>query len=218
MRLLQRLFAIACFGLIALSATAGPANPVEGVEYQRLSRAQPTDAGNKIEVLEFFWYGCPHCFAFEPQLAEWAKKRGDLITFKRIPVVFRESFGPQQKLYYALEAMGKVDAVHRAVFDAIHVGHVRLDKEDSIFDFVEKQGVDRKKFIEVFNSFSVQSKVGRVPQLQQAYNLESVPTIAVGGRFITSPAMVGASLRGQSEQAMHAATLQVIDTLILKAK
>jgi thiol:disulfide interchange protein DsbA len=125
---------------------------------------------------------------------------------------------PQQKLYYALEAMGKVDPVHRAVFDAIHVGHVRLDKEDSIFDFVEKQGVDRKKFIEVFNSFSVQSKVGRVPQLQQAYNLESVPTIAVGGRFITSPAMVGASLRGQSEQAMHAATLQVIDTLILKAK
>lgn len=218
MRLLQCLFAVAFFGLIALSATAGPANPVEGVEYQRLSRAQPADAGNKIEVLEFFWYGCPHCFAFEPQLAEWAKNRGDLITFKRIPVVFRESFVPQQKLYYALEAMGKVDPVHRAVFDAIHIGNVRLDKEDSIFDFVEKQGVDRKKFIEVFNSFGVQSKVGRVPQLQQAYNLDSVPTIAVGGRFITSPAMVGASLRGKSEQAMHAATLQVIDTLILKAK
>ena len=218
MRLLQQLFIAASFSLIGLSAAATPAEPVEGVEYNRLKQIQPTDSGKKIEVLEFFWYNCPHCFAFEPQLAEWAKKRGDTIVFKRVPVGFRESFVPQQKLYYTLEAMGKLDTVHRAVFDAIHVGRVRLDKEDAIIDFVEKQGVDRKKFLEVFNSFGVQSKVARVAQLQALYNIESVPTIAIDGRYTTAPSMVGANLRGQSEHAMHAATLQVMDALIARKK
>ena len=218
MRLLQQLIIAASFSLIGLSAAATPAEPVEGVEYNRLKQIQPTDSGKKIEVLEFFWYNCPHCFAFEPQLAEWVKKRGDTIVFKRVPVGFRESFVPQQKLYYTLEAMGKLDTVHRAVFDAIHVGRVRLDKEDAIIDFVEKQGVDRKKFLEVFNSFGVQSKVARVAQLQALYNIESVPTIAIDGRYVTAPSMVGANLRGQSEHAMHAATLQVIDALIARKK
>ena len=218
MRLLQQLFIAASFSLIGLSAAATPAEPVEGVEYNRLKQIQPTDSGKKIEVLEFFWYNCPHCFAFEPQLAEWVKKRGDTIVFKRVPVGFRESFVPQQKLYYTLEAMGKLDNVHRAVFDAIHVGRVRLDKEDAIIDFVEKQGVDRKKFLEVFNSFGVQSKVARVAQLQALYNIESVPTIAIDGRYVTAPSMVGANLRGQSEHAMHAATLQVMDALIARKK
>ena len=195
MRLLQQLFAAASFSLIGLSAVATPAEPVEGVEYSRLQQVQPTESGKKVEVLEFFWYNCPHCFAFEPQLAEWVKKRGDTIVFRRVPVGFRESFIPQQKLYYTLEAMGKLDTVHRAVFDAIHVGRVRLDKEEAIVDFVEKQGVDRKKFLEVYNSFSVQSKVARVAQMQSHYNIESVPTIAIDGRYITSPSMVGATLR-----------------------
>lgn len=218
MRLLQQLFAAASFSLIGLSAVATPAEPVEGVEYSRLQQVQPTESGKKVEVLEFFWYNCPHCFAFEPQLAEWVKKRGDTIVFRRVPVGFRESFIPQQKLYYTLEAMGKLDTVHRAVFDAIHVGRVRLDKEEAIVDFVEKQGVDRKKFLEVYNSFSVQSKVARVAQMQSHYNIESVPTIAIDGRYITSPSMVGATLRGQSEHALHAATLQVMDALIARKK
>ena len=218
MRLLQRLLAAASFSLITLSAVAAPADPVEGVDYLKLQQAQPTDSGKKIEVLEFFWYNCPHCFAFEPQLAEWVKKRGDTIVFKRVPVGFRESFAPQQKLYYALEALGKLDPVHRLVFDAIHTGHLKLDKEDAIVDFVEKQGIDRKKFLDAFNSFSVQSKVSRVRQLQETFRIDSVPTIVIDGRYITSPAMVGASMRGQSEQALHAAALQVMDALIAKKK
>ncbi len=218
MRLLQQLIAVASFSLMGLTAAASPAEPAEGVEYTRLQQIQPTESGKKVEVLEFFWYNCPHCFAFEPQLAEWVKKRGDTIVFKRIPVGFRESFVPQQKLYFTLEAMGKLDTVHRAVFDAIHVGRVRLDKEDAIIDFVEKQGVDRKKFLEVYNSFTIQSKVSRVAQLQSQYNIESVPTIAIDGRYITSPSMVGANMRGQSEHALHAATLQVMDALIARKK
>lgn len=216
MRFFTRLFAAASFACVALGAVASPADPVEGVDYLKLPQIQPTESGKKVEVLEFYWYNCPHCFAFEPQLADWVKKRGDTIVFKRVPVSFRESFVPQQKLYYTLEAMGKIDPVHRAVFEAIHVGRLQLDKEDKIADFVEKQGIDRKKFLEIFNSFSVQSKANRVRGMQEAYRIESVPTIAVDGRYITSPSIAGSSMRGASEHALHAATLQVIDSLIAK--
>ncbi len=217
MRLLQRLFFLASVGLIALSAAASPTNPVEGAEYHRLQNAQPTDTGKKVEVLEFFWYNCPHCFAFEPALAEWSKKRADNIVLRRVPVGFRDSFIPQQKLYYTLEAMNRLD-LHRVVFDAIHLGRQRLDREEAIIEFIEKQGVDRQKFLDVFNSFSVQSKVKRARQLQDIYRIEGVPTVIIDGQYLTSPSIVGASMRGQSEAAMNAATLQVMDALISKKK
>ncbi len=217
MRLLQRLFVIASFGFIASSAVAAPNAPVEGVEYQRLQQAQPTDTGKKVEVLEFFWYNCPHCYQFEPHFAEWIKKQGDHIVVKRVPVVFRESFVPQQKLYYTLEAMNRLD-LHRVVFDAIHAGHQKLDREEQIMAFIEKQGVDMKKFTDTYNSFSVQSKVGRVPQLQATFRLEGVPTVVIDGQYITSPSIVGQAMRGASEAQMNAATLQVMDALVAKKK
>ncbi len=217
MRLLQRLFAIACFGLIAATATAAPNAPVEGQEYLRLPQQVPTDSGKKVEVMEFFWYNCPHCFQFEPHLAEWIKKQGDHIVMKRVPVGFRESFVPQQKLYYTLEAMNRLD-LHRAVFDAIHAGRQKLDREEQIFAFIEKQGVDMKKFTDTFNSFSVQSKVGRVAQLQQTFRIDGVPTVIIDGQYITSPSIVGQTMRGASEAQMNAATLQVMDALVAKKK
>jgi thiol:disulfide interchange protein DsbA len=215
MRILQRLLCIASFGFVALSAVAAPNAPVEGVEYQRLQQAQPTDTGKKVEVLEFFWYNCPHCFAFEPHLADWAKKNADKIVLKRIPVGFRESFVPQQKLYFALEAMGRLD-LHRVVFDAIHQQRMKLNREEEIMAFIAKQDIDQKKFAETFNSFTVQSKVSRVRQLQDIYRIEGVPTIAIDGQYITSPAQVGKTMRGSSEEAMNSATLQVMDALVAK--
>ena len=217
MRLLQRLFAIACFGLIAAAATAAPNAPVEGQEYIRLQQPVPTDSGKKVEVMEFFWYNCPHCYQFEPHLAEWIKKQGDHIVMKRVPVGFRESFVPQQKLYYTLEAMNRLD-LHRAVFDAIHASRQKLDREEQIFAFIEKQGVDMKKFTDTFNSFSVQSKVGRVAQLQQTFRIDGVPTVIIDGQYITSPSIVGQTMRGASEAQMNAATLQVMDALVAKKK
>ncbi len=217
MRLLQRLFAIACFGLIAISATAAPNAPVEGEEYTRLSQPVPTDTGKKVEVLEFFWYNCPHCFQFEPYLADWVKKQGDRIVMKRVPVGFRESFVPQQKLYYTLEAMNRFD-LHRAVFDAIHAGRQKLDREEQIMAFIEKQGVDMKKFTDTYNSFTVQSKVNRVRQLQEIFRIDGVPTVVIDGQYITSPSIVGQTMRGASEAQMNAATLQVMDALVAKKK
>lgn len=217
MRILQRLLCIASFGFVALSAAAAPNAPVEGAEYQRLQQAQPTEAGKKVEVLEFFWYNCPHCFQFEPHLAEWIKKQGDRIVMKRVPVGFRDSFVPQQKLYYTLETMNRLD-LHRAVFDAIHAGRQKLDREEQIMAFIEKQGVDMKKFVDTFNSFTVQSKVSRVRQLQETFRIDGVPTVAIDGQYITSPSIVGQTMRGASEAQMNAATLQVMDALVAKKK
>ena len=217
MKQLKQWMVVASIGLMAFSVAASPTEPAEGVEYQRLQTPQPTDTGKKTEVLEFFWYNCPHCFVFEPALAEWVKKRGDTIVFRRVPVGFRESFIPQQKLYYTLEALNRFD-VHRTVFDAVHVGRQKLDKEEQIIEFIEKQGVDKKKFVDTFNSFSVQSKVNRVRQLMEAYRIDGVPTVVIDGQYITSPSIVGSTLRGQSEQALNAATLQVMDALLAKKK
>ena len=215
MRLLQRLIVIASLGFIAASANAAPNAPVEGVEYQRLQQAQPTDTGKKVEVLEFFWYNCPHCHVFEPFLAEWTKRQGDRVVVKRVPVGFRESFVPQQKLYYTLEAMNRLD-LHKAVFDTIHGKRQSLDREDQIMAFIDKQDIDKKKFVDTYNSFTVQSKVNRVRQLQDAYRINGVPTVAIDGQYVTSPSILGQSMRGASEEVLNNATLQVMDALVAK--
>jgi thiol:disulfide interchange protein DsbA len=217
MRFLQHLLAAVSLTLVAASAAASPANPQNGVEYRTLDKAQQTDSGNKVEVTEFVWYSCPHCFAFEPSLMEWVKKQGDKIAFKRVPVAFRDSFVPEQKLYYTLEAMGKLDELHSKVFHAIHAERQRLDNDAAITSFMVKQGVDKDKFLEVYNSFGVQAKARRAAQMQTAYRIDGVPMIAVDGRFLTAPSIVSASVRNQPEQALHAATLQVVDALVARA-
>lgn len=217
MRFFQHVLAALSLTLVAATAGASPANPQNGIDYRTLDKAQQTDSGNKVEVTEFFWYSCPHCFAFEPSLVEWVKKQGDKIVFKRVPVAFRDSFIPEQKLFYTLEAMGKVDELHKKVFHAIHVDRQRLDNDAAITNFMVKQGVDKDKFLEVYNSFGVQAKARRAAQLQTAYRVDGVPMVAVDGRFLTAPSIVSASVGNQSEQALHAATLQVMDALVARS-
>jgi thiol:disulfide interchange protein DsbA len=217
MRFLQHVLAALSFTLVAATAGATPANPQNGVDYRTLDKAQQTDSGNKVEVTEFFWYSCPHCFALEPSLADWVKKQGDKIVFKRVPVAFRESFLPEQKLFYTLEAMGKVDELHKKVFDAIHIERQRLDNDAAITSFMVKQGIDKDKFLEVYNSFGVQAKARRATQLQGAYAIDGVPMVAVDGRFLTAPSIVSASIGNQPEPALHAATLQVMDALVARS-
>jgi thiol:disulfide interchange protein DsbA len=217
MRFLQHVLAALSFTLVAATAGAAPANPQNGVDYRTLDKAQQTDSGNKVEVTEFFWYSCPHCFAFEPSLMDWVKKQGDKIVFKRVPIAFRESFLPEQKLFYTLEAMGKVDELHKKVFHAIHIERQRLDNDAAITSFMVKQGIDKDKFLEVYNSFGVQAKARRATQLQNAYRIDGVPMVAVDGRFLTAPSIVSASIGNQPEPALHAATLQVMDALVARA-
>lgn len=219
MRLIQHI--VAGLGLmfaVMVNISAAPANPVDGVDFRTLDKVQPTAAGKKVEVTEFFWYACPHCNAFEPALADWVKKQGDNILFKRIPVAFRDSFVPQQKLYYALEAMGKLEALHPKIFYAIHAGRQALDTDTAVANFIEKQGVDKKKFLDLYSSFGVQTKVRRATQLQQDYRIDGVPMIAIDGRYLTSPGIAGASMKNASEQALQGAALQVMDALVAKSK
>lgn len=223
MRLFQQFMLAAGLSLFAMSASASPANPVSGVDFQTLERSQQTESNGKVEVIEFFWYSCPHCHAFEPALNEWVKKQGDAIVFKRVPVQFgqtpeqQQRFVPQQKLYYALEAMGKLDELHPKVFDAIHVQRQALMSDAAVAEFVAKQGVDRAKFLEVYNSFSVLSKARRAAQLQNAYQIDGVPTVAIGGRYLTAPSMMGASLGRQPDAVLASAALQVMSQLVTKA-
>ncbi|MDB5794628.1 MAG: disulfide bond formation protein DsbA [Noviherbaspirillum sp.] len=216
MRLIKHLFAALSLTLMAASAGASPANPQNGTDYRTLEKAQATESGKKVEVTEFFWYSCPHCAALEPALQDWVKKQGDKIEFRRVPVAFRDTFVPEQKLFYTLEAMGKLDPVHLKVFNAIHGERQRLDNDAAITAFVTKQGIDKEKFLEVYNSFGVQAKVRRAAQLQTAYKVDGVPMIAIDGRFITAPSIVARSIGNQPESALHAATLQVMDVLVAR--
>ncbi len=218
MRFLQHLLAVISLSLVAVAASASPANLQNGLDYRTLDKPQQTDSGKKIEVIEFFSYACPHCSTFEPLLADWVKKQGDNIVFKRVPAGFRPNWVPLQHLYYALEAMGKADELSKKVFHAIHVERQTLESEGAIADFIAKQGVDRKKFLDVYNSFSVQAKVHRVAQLQETYKVEGVPLIVIDGRFETSPSIVSASIGNQPEPILMAATSQVMDALVAKIR
>ena len=216
MRFLKHLLAAMSLSLVALAASASPADPQNGLDYRTLAKSQQTDSGKKVEVIEFFSYACPHCSVLEPSLADWVKKQGDNIVFKRIPVGFRPQWVPLQHLYYSLEAMGKVDELNKKVFHAIHVERQTFENEGAIADFIAKQGIDRKKFLDLYNSFGVQAKVRRVEQLQEAYKVDGVPMIVIDGRFVTAPSIVGASIGNQPEQVLVAATLQVMDGRVAK--
>lgn len=182
---------------------------VEGTHYVKLSQPGPAPADGKVEVVEFFWYGCPHCFAFEPALDAWQKKLPADVVFRRVPVAFREEpFVAHQRLYYALEAMGLVDTMHRKVFSAIHLDRMRLDKLPEISAFVAKHGVDAAKFSESFNSFSVQTKIRQAKQLSEAYRIDGVPTLGIQARYYTSGSLAGTAER----------TLTVADYLIQRSR
>ena len=160
--------------------------PVAGTDYLVLEKPAPVEApAGKIEIIEFFWYSCPHCNVFEPALATWIKRAPKDVAVRRVPVAFRDDFVPQQRLYYALEAMGLVDKLHGRVFTAIHAEKQSLNTTESIAAWVVKQGVDKAKFMEQFNSFAVANKATKGTQLQNAYKVEGVPAIGVAGRFYT---------------------------------
>ncbi len=177
----------------------------EGVDYLKLQRPAPTDApAGKVEVVEFFWYNCPHCAQFEPVFDAWAKKAPAHVALRRVPVAFRDDSVPQQRLYFALEAMGKVDELHAKVFKAVHLEKQRLNTQDEIANWVSKQGVDKAKFLEFYNSFGVAGKARRASQITEAYQLDGVPALGVAGRYFTSGSI--AKSLGRS--------LQVVDHLV----
>ncbi len=172
-----------------------------GKDFLSLDRPVPSDVGaGKVELIEFFWYSCPHCNAFEPTFAQWVKNAPKDVVVRRVPVAFRDDFAPQQRLYYTLEAMGLLDTVHAKVFHAVHVERLPLNTDALIQSWVEKQGVEGKKFAETARSFGVASKVKRAVQLQNEFRVEGVPSLGIAGRYYTD-----GSLAGSMERALKVA-------------
>lgn len=176
--------------LMVSSVALHAADITEGISYKKVT-PQSTDTGDKIEVLEFFWYGCPHCYSFEPYIKAWKKTRPANVEFVRIPAVFRPDWEVQARTYYALSNMGVIEDLHGKIFTAIHKNKKRLNKKDLLTDFVVKNGVDRKKFEAEYNSFSVDSMVRKAKKKQTAYKIQGVPSVAVNGKYLTSGSMAG---------------------------
>lgn len=180
-----------------------------GDDYLAVKPAAPAEApAGKVEVVEFFWYNCSHCNAFEPTLDAWIKRLPADVVIRRVPVAFQDSFMPQQRLYYALEAMDLVEKLHAKVFAAIHTDRQKLDKDEAIVTWVVAQGVDKTKFLQNFNSFSVATKAKKATLLQNAYHVEGVPALGVAGRFYTD---------GSQAKGMERA-LQVVDALVAQVR
>lgn len=213
---ISRTAAAALLGGVGLQAQA-QSNFVEGKHYVRLSQRPAVSApAGKIEVVEFFWYGCPHCNAFEPTLEAWVKKLPADVAFRRVHVGFRPAFEPEQRLYATLEVMGLVETLHRKVFYAIHQEGQHLDKPELIFDFVARNGVDRAKFIEVYNSFGIQTKIRQGKQLAEAYKIDGVPALGIHGRYYTSPSLAGGE--GVPEAQGQIRALALTDQLIAQIR
>ncbi len=159
-----------------------------GADYSELKVPQPVEVPpGKIEVVEFFWYGCPHCYSLEPYIENWSKKLATDTVFRRIPAVFNERWARDAAIYYAFETLGVTEKVHRPLFDAIHKEALKTDSPQALAQWLERHGVDAKKFEDVVKSFGVQSKVKRAQQLSVSYRLEGTPTMGVNGRYTVSP-------------------------------
>lgn len=179
--------------LMLLVSTQLWAAPQLGQQFKQTAQAIPTDTPAKIEVIELFWYGCPHCYHLEAPLSAWVKKLPQDVTFKRVPGVPRQDWAPMAKAYYTLEALGLVDKLHAPLFEAIHKQRtLNPTNEKGAIDWIAKQsGLDHKKVAETFNSFSVNTKVMRAVQVFRASGATGVPALIVDGKFLTSSTMAG---------------------------
>ena len=199
---------LALLAVAAFASGSAQAQLVEGKNYARIANPQPVESGKKIEVIEFFSYGCPHCAELEPHLDAWVAKLPPDVAFRRVPVVFQSRWIPLGKIYYTLDALGVEAKLSPDVFKAIHGSGTPLWDEKAFLDWAAGKGLDRKKVEDVFKSFAVDGKMSRARQLAQEYNVQAVPTVIVDGKFVTSSDRVGT----------HAALPGAIDQLIAKAR
>lgn len=207
----MRLF-LASFAFVAASVGAQAAELKNGVDYITLDGAARPDTGKKVEVVEVFMYHCPHCYALEAGLNEWVKKNADKIVFRRMHL----GDDPQSHAFTTLETMNALTPeLHGKILRAIHVDRNRLNTDASLQEFLFKNGVDKAKYMEMFNSFGVQTKMKRSAQLLTQYKVDSTPSVVIDGRYNTSPSLAGHGLNSVPEA--HRALFQVMDALVAKS-
>jgi protein dithiol oxidoreductase (disulfide-forming) len=176
--------AVLIASVLAFVPPAAQAQKKAGTDYSELRPAQPVEAPQgKVEVVEFFWYGCPHCYTLEPALEAWGRKLPPDVQFFRVPAVLSEPWAVHARYFYTFEALGVLEKVHKPFFDAIHKDRLIITNEQAVTEWLKKHGIERKKFDEAYKSFGVQAKVKRAAQLSSAYQLDGVPMLAVQGRY-----------------------------------
>ena len=206
--------------LLALAlSTSASAQLVEGRDYLVINPPQNPGTGKSVEVLEFFWYACPHCNSLQPSLRAWLKRKPADVEFRRMPAAFRESWLQLARTYYAIEAMGLVDKLHHEVFEAIHEKRILdpkalLSDPAPLFDWAAANGVDRQKFAETYNSFGVNSRTLKTMSTSADYDLRYTPMIAVDGRYLTAPSM---GLK-EGDRVNYDRYFQVLDQVIAMAR
>ena len=198
------------FGFLAASMVAH-ADIKEGTDYKPMINPQPVEQPGKIEVIEFFWFGCPHCFHVEPYVEEWAARLPSDVNFRRVHVVWqgRNDIAAHAKIYVALQQMGIEAKYQQAVFNAIQKDGLELRKDDVLFDWVKKQGIDVAKFKSVYGSFSTGVELNKLNKMVTDYQIDGVPMFIVNGKFVTAPSMVGTE---------DGKVLTVIDQLIARER
>jgi thiol:disulfide interchange protein DsbA len=201
MKLFKNLLAVTLF----LFSTHVMADIEAGRDYKELSPSQPTHTGGKIEVLEFFFYGCSHCFHLHPMISAWEKKMPKDVELQYVPVIFRDSWEGMARTYYALEALGQQRRLHDDLFNAWNVANIDLSDEAKVSDFVAQHGVDRAKFSAALNSFAINSKVSQSNQMVRDYGIRGTPTLVVDGKY----AITGLE---------PAETIKVLDAIVAKAR
>jgi thiol:disulfide interchange protein DsbA len=195
-RMIKRLLAaVAALAFVAFAPAALAQGPQAGVDYFELKDRQPTESPGKVEVLEFFWYGCPHCYTLEPAIEQWASKLPKDVAFKRVPAPFNKQWEIGARIYYALESMGEADRLTPIVFNAIHRDGVKPNDEKAIAEVLAKNNVDMAKYNAAYKSFGVDAKINKAKQMLVGYNLDAVPTIAVNGRYLVSASQSGGQKR-----------------------
>ncbi|NMG65559.1 thioredoxin domain-containing protein [Azoarcus indigens] len=204
---LQQLAALAV--LASPAATVLAADSAGGASFRTLPTPVPTEVQGKVEVIEFFSYGCPHCHDFEPLLERWVKALPADVNFVRVPITFnRPDWTAYAKLYVTLEALGEVNRQHAAVFAALHEDRVPLHDEAVLLEWVAKRGIDKVKFNEAWKSFGVQSRLSRLAQIAASYRVNGVPLMAVNGRYLASASTAGG----------YDNLLKTVDQLIVRSR
>ena len=173
--------------LIAVPLLAQSDTYEEGRNYQRIVPSQPTDGNGKIEVVELFWYGCPHCYRFQPYITRWAKNKPADVVYRRMPAILGEHWALLARAFYTAEALGITDRIHQPLFDAIHAEKRRMDSEDAIMAFFAEHGVSNDAFRKTFNSFAINAKVNRAREMSRRYQAQATPSVVINGKYILNP-------------------------------
>lgn len=160
----------------------------QNIEY-RLISPQPVETSDRIEVIDFFWYGCPYCNELQPALEDWIKRKPADVTLRRIPAILKDNWAPHARIYYTLELLGEIERLHSRVYHSYHVEELHMSRPEVMEQWAVRNGIDRRRWLDAYYSPEVDARVARAFQETRRYNVQGTPSVVVDGRYLTSSSM-----------------------------